>query len=690
MKEWWSKITPYLKKFWQSFQYFWKKYRLTKILTIIILTVFLTFSTYLFYLAKTADVSELKSGMSQMTIIYDNNDNKAGTLYSEKGTYVSGDKISDNIKNAVVSTEDKHFYTHRGIDPIGIARAFVRYIINFGSTAGGGGSTITQQLAKNAYLSQKQTFGRKARELFLAIEIEKKYSKDDILTMYLNKSYFGNGVWGVEDASMKYFGKHASQISVGEAAVLAGILKGPGYYNPIDNYQNAINRRNTVLQLMYENKKISAQERDQAQKAPITLNDAYKEPVDTYKYPYYFDAVIDEAVQKYGLKEEQIMNNGYKIYTYLNQNYQEQMQKTLSNNALYPTDSDSLQIASVAVTPKTGGVSAIVGGRGEHTFRGYNRATMARRQPGSTIKPFLYAAALEDGDTANTKLKDESLSYYKVRNYDNTYKGTVTLYQALINSLNPPAVEILHQIGLSRGYEMIEKFGIPLVSDDKYYGLALGGLSKGVTPLEMAGAYTTFANEGSRYPTHFIRKIVDSEGNVIVDNTNESSKRVISKKVAEDMTVMMQGVFNEGTGSLAKPAGYVIAGKTGTTEAPITDNVSQTGSNDQWIIGYTPDIVVATWMGYDKNDGETLSGESGTNLARIYKAEMTNILPYTAETQFSKLQKSTTNNQTSSNSNLSDKIKEIGENAVDFGKEQYSKAKDKLVEWGNKLQRKQN
>ena len=682
IKEWWQKILPYLHKFWQAFKAFWHKYRLTKILIIIFLSVLLVCSSYLFYLAKTADVSELKAGMSQMTVIYDQSDQKAGTLYSEKGTYVNGDKISQNIKNAVVSTEDQNFYKHRGVDPIGIGRALVRFVLSGGSTVGGGGSTITQQLAKNAYLSQEQTFDRKARELFLAIEIEKKYTKDDILTMYLNKSYFGNGVWGVEDASLKYFGKHASEVNLNEAAVLVGMLKGPGYYNPIDHYKNAINRRNTVLQLMYENKKITEAEKNQAQSAAITLNDGYQEPTDTYKYPYYFDAVIDEAVQQYDLKEEDIMNNGYKIYTYLDPDQQAQMQKTLANSALYPTTDENLQVASVAVDPSDGGVLAVVGGRGNHTFRGYNRATMARRQPGSTIKPMIYSLAMENGDTSTTKFEDEPLDYYKVRNYDNTYQGTVTMYQALIHSLNPPAVEALHQVGLDRGYEMVEKFGLPLVKEDKYYGLALGGLSKGVTPLELANAYTTFANEGQRYESHFIRKIVDSEGNVVVDNTNQRAKRVISKKVAENMTVMMQGVFNEGTGVQAKPAGYVLAGKTGTTEAPIEDNVGTNGSNDQWIVGYTPDIVVATWMGYDKNkDGnDYLKGESGTNLARLYRTEMTNILPYTSGTQFSKLQKPKTNTTTSSSQN---KAAEVVNEVTDWGKTQYSKAKNKVKDLWN-------
>lgn len=634
----WDPIQPYWQRFSQAFRRFWKKYHLTKVLVLIVLTVILVFSGYLFYLAKTADVSELKAGLSQMTVIYDKDGDKAGTLYSQKGSYVNIDKISKNVQKAVVTTEDRRFYEHRGFDPIGIARAAVRMVINGGSTEGGGGSTLTQQLAKNAYLGQQQTFDRKAKELFLAIEIEKHYSKDDILDMYLNNAYFGNGVWGVQDASEKYFGIPASQLDVSQSACLAGMLKGPGIYNPIDHYDNAINRRNTVLKLMLDNKQITDQEYKTAKAEPLNLVDNYHEPEDTYKYPYYFDAVIDEAVNQYGLKEEDIMDKGYKIYTYLDQNYQTQMQKTFDNNALFPSsqNKDQVQAASVAVTPQDGGVSAVVGGRGEHTFRGYNRATMAKRQPGSTMKPLVYTAALEDGMTAKTMLKDEPLDYYKVKNYDGTYSGNVTLYQAMIQSLNPPAVEVLKKVGVDRAVKEIEKFGIPLTKDDHYYGLVLGGLSKGATPLQMADAYTTFANGGKRYPAHFIKKIVNAEGEVIVDNSDTRPVRVTSKRVADEMTDILEGVYTEGTGASAKPAGFTMAGKTGTTETVISGS-GKSESRDQWMIGYTPDIVIATWMGYDKNSKDNyLAGSSGTTLGSIFKTESEAILPYTNKTQFTK------------------------------------------------------
>lgn len=686
----WDPVQPYWQKFSQWRKRIWKKYHINKIILLVVMIAMLVSGAYLFYLAKSADVSELKAGLSQMTTIYDKDNDKAGTLYSQKGTYVSYDKMSDNIRNAVISTEDKRFYEHRGFDPVGIMRAAARMVVN-GNTSGGGGSTITQQLAKNAYLGQQQTFDRKARELFLAIEIEKHYSKKDILTMYLNNAYFGNGVWGVEDASEKYFGKSAAELSVSEAACLAGMLKGPGIYNPIDHYQNAINRRNTVLQLMYDNKKISKQQLDTAKAQGLNLVDNYHEPSDTYKYPYYFDAVIDEAVNDYGLDEEDIMNKGYKIYTYLDQNYQSKMQDVFDNDSLFPTGTgDKVQAASVAVTPSNGGVSAVVGGRGEHTFRGYNRATMAKRQPGSTMKPLVYTLALEKGFTAESKLSDEPLSYYKVHNYNNQYSGEVTLYQAVIRSLNPPAVEVLKKVGIKNAMNEIEKFGIKLDKNDDYYGLVLGGLSKGATPLQMADAYTVFANNGVRHKARFIRKIVDADGNVVVDNSDPKDIRVTSKRVANEMTSILEGVYNnpEGSGYSAKPNGYTIAGKTGTTETTISGSAGKNGSNDQWMIGYTPDIVVATWMGYDKSNKDNyLSGTSGTNLANIFKTEMNGILPYTKGTAFEVNDAASTSSTTSSvNKDISDAWNSFKDKASEVGQkitEHLPALKEKVKELWN-------
>ncbi|MBF8808579.1 MAG: PBP1A family penicillin-binding protein [Enterococcus lacertideformus] len=632
----WRWISPYLWQFHRWRKRIWKKYHINKLILLIGLICVLVVSIYLFILAKQANVATLKSGLSQSTVIYDKKNEEAGTLYAQKGTYIELNAISPYIQDAVISTEDRNFYQHHGFDIKGIARAAVRMVLS-GGTSGGGGSTITQQLAKNAYLTLDQTFDRKAKELFLAIEIEKKYSKAEILTMYLNNAYFGNGVWGVQDASRKYFGVDAKDVTISEAATLAGMLKGPGIYNPIDHPKNANNRKNTVLSVMEENNKITKEQYQAESSTDISqyLNDTYANSESGYRYPYYFDAVIDEAVKDYGLDEEEVMNKGYKIYTSLDQNYQKQLEATYQNNALFPanaSDGAMVQSASVALDPQTGGVEALVGRRGEHVFRGFSFATQMKRSPGSTIKPLsVYVPALEAGYTPSSSLKDEPQSYYTAHNFDGTYQGDVPMYQAVAQSLNLPAVWLLHEIGLQKGYDKAEEFGLSLSKSDKYYGLALGGLEKGVSPLTMASAYGTFANAGKMYTPHLITKIVDSTGAVIVDNTNKKPKQVISEETADQMTSMLLGTFSNGTAVAANPTGYTVAGKTGTTET----NFDPTKANDQWIVGYTPDVVIATWMGYEEtSELHYLEGTSGNVVGKVFKSAAEGILPYTEKRSF--------------------------------------------------------
>lgn len=637
LKLFWKWLKPYLRIVRQQISRVWKKYHFTKILILLILTISLVSSVYLLYLAKTANVSTLKAGLEQTTTVYDVDGEEAGTLYSHKGSFVSIDHISPSIQATVISTEDKRFYDHNGFDIIGIGRSAVGFVLNGGKISGGG-STISQQLAKNAYLTLDQTLIRKLKELFLAIEIEKKYTKSEILEMYLNNAYFGNGVWGVEDASHKYFGKSASEVSLSEAATIAGMLKAPTTYNPRDNMENALSRRNVVLDLLVKNEGVTPEAGEAAKNETLTLNDDYQQ-TNGYQYPYYFDAVVEEAINKYGLGEEEILNKGYKIYTSLNQDYQKRMDQTYTNDWLFEDAADGtlLQSGSVAMDPKTGGVLAIIGGRGEHTFRGFNRATQIKRQPGSIMKPLaVYTPALESGYEMDSLLKDEEASYgtdnYTPKNYTHTYAGEVPMYQALAQSLNAPAVWLLDQIGLNKGIKKVEKFGIPVQEKDKYLGLALGGTTGGVSPLQMASAYTTFSNEGVRSEGFFITKIVDATGAVIVNHTDPKQTKVTSPKIAEEMTSMLMGVFTNGTASNNAPNGYTIAGKTGSTE--VTFNESG-GTTDQWTVGYTPDIVVATWIGFDETDENHYMGTgSSTGVGPLFKLEMENILPKTPQTAF--------------------------------------------------------
>lgn len=631
----WEWLSPYLKKYWREFRRRWKKYHLTKISILSVLTIALGFSIYLNYLSRTANVEMLQAGLEQKTRIIDVNNEEAGTLYSQQGTQVDLEAVSDNITNAVISTEDKRFYEHNGFDLIGIGRAAFGLLTN--GRIVGGGSTITQQLAKNAYLSADQTMIRKLRELFLAIEIEKHYSKEEILEMYLNNVYLGNGVWGVEDASKKYFGKPATDVTLQEGATIAGMLKAPSTYNPINNYDYAINRRNTVMMLMVDNEIITEEDYNQLSQTGLELTDAYNR-TDDYRYPYYFDAVISEAVNKYGIEEEDLMNRGYTIYTTLSQTTQQQMDTSYENDSLFPVGQDGTpaQSASVAIDPSTGGVRAIVGGRGDYTLRGFNRATQMKRQPGSVIKPLgVYAPALENGYDIDSMITDELISYgeteYTPTNLSGTYQGQVPLYYALSNSLNAPTVWLLNEIGIGKGMSKLKEFGWEVDNSDRHLGsIALGGMSHGISPLDLASAYSVFANDGVRVEPHFISRIEDATGNVIAQNNNPKSHRVLSETINDSMNQLLLDVYDSGTAAANEPYGFQVAGKTGTTQRE-----EGTGAKDQWIVGYTPDIVVATWMGFDETtESRYLTNNASSGVGMFFKYEMEHILPYMNNTQF--------------------------------------------------------
>lgn len=622
------------------FRRFWRRFHLTKILLIIGLGFSLLTGGYLFYLAKTTNVKDLQNALKATTIIYDKNGDQAGSLTGQKGTYVELDAISENLQNAVVATEDRSFYKNSGIN---YGRFFLA-ILTLGRS--GGGSTITQQLAKNAYLSQDQTVERKAKEFFLALEINKKYSKKEILTMYLNNAYFGNGVWGIEDASKKYFGVSASQLSLDQSAVLAGMLKGPEIYNPLYSVENATNRRNTVLQNMVAAGYIDQKTADQSAAVDIhgQLVDAYEGKSEDYRYPSYFDAVINEAVNEYGLTEEDIVKNGYRIYTELDQNYQASMQVIYDNTALFPVAEDGTRAesGSVALDPKTGGVRALVGRVGSDQnpgFRTYNYATQAARSPGSTIKPLVvYSPAVATGWSTNKELDNSTTQYgsYEVNNYAGIQSSpTVPMYQALAESLNLPAVATANDLGLDTVFEYGKKFGLNMDKVDKSLAVALGA---GVTtnPMQMAQAYGTFANGGVMNDAHLITKIENASGQVVKSHSQKST-RVLSGSTTDKMTNMMLGTFSNGTGVNAAPYGYTMAGKTGTTETSFNKDLS----GDQWVIGYTPDVVISQWLGFPTTDeNHYLTDSSAGTASEIFRNVANSVLPYTDGTQFDSVKNS--------------------------------------------------
>ena len=668
------------------FRRFWRRFHLTKILLIIGLGFSLLTGGYLFYLAKTTNVKDLQNALKATTIIYDKNGDQAGSLTGQKGTYVELDAISENLQNAVVATEDRSFYKNNGIN---YGRFFLA-ILTLGRS--GGGSTITQQLAKNAFLSQDQTVERKAKEFFLALEINKKYSKKEILTMYLNNAYFGNGVWGIEDASKKYFGVSASQLSLDQSAVLAGMLKGHEIYNPLYSVENATNRRNTVLQNMVAAGYIDQATADQSAAIDIhgQLVDAYEGKSEDYRYPSYFDAVINEAVNKYGLTEEDIVKNGYRIYTELDQNYQASMQVIYDNTALFPVAEDGTRAesGSVALDPKTGGVRALVGRVGSDEnpgFRTYNYATQAARSPGSTIKPLVvYSPAVAEGWSTNKELDNSTTQYgsYEVNNYAGIQSSpTVPMYQALAESLNLPAVATANDLGLNTVFEYGKKFGLNMDKVEKSLAVALGA---GVTtnPMQMAQAYGTFANGGVMNDAHLITKIENASGQVVKSHSQKST-RVLSGSATDKMTNMMLGTFSNGTGVNAAPYGYTMAGKTGTTETSFNKDLS----GDQWVIGYTPDVVISQWLGFPTTDeGHYLTDSSAGTASEIFRNVANSVLPYTDGTQFDSVKNSyaengiapvgeeNTETDTKEDKGFFEEVKEKASNMVDDAKKAIDEA----------------
>ncbi|MDY4002392.1 MAG: penicillin-binding protein PBP2A [Streptococcus orisratti] len=631
--KWLKKVERFVPSPKNPIRRFWRRYRIGKILLLLASVGVLTIGSYLFYIAKSTNVSDLQDALKATTVIYDKSDQQVGSLSGQKGTYVELDAVSDYMEKAVVATEDRTFYENSGIN----YSRFLLAVFTMGKF--GGGSTITQQLAKNAYLSQEQTVTRKAKEFFLALELTKKYSKNEILTMYLNNAYFGNSVWGIEDASLKYFGVHAADLTIEESATLAGMLKGPEIYNPYYSVENATNRRNTVLKAMVDAKKITQQEADAASQVDITsqLNDAYTGSSDDYQYASYFDAVIQEAEKTYGISEDDIVNNGYKIYTELDQNYQTNMQAVFDNTYNFPVsdyDGQSAQGASVAMDPATGAVQGLVGRVSSTTspFRSFNYATQASRSPGSTIKPLVvYSPAVASGYDVTTLLPNTVRDYngYAPSNYGGIETEDVPMYQALANSYNIPAVYLLNEMGISKGISYGKKFGLSMENVKNELSIALGG---GVTtnPLEMAQAYSTFANKGIMPTAHLIRRIENASGETIA-SFKEKNTRVISQSVADKMTSMMLGTFSNGSGINANAYGYTMAGKTGTVEA----NFNADLTSDQWVIGYTPDVVIAQWLGYDSTDeNHYLTDASSGTASTIFSAVASSVLPYTAGTQF--------------------------------------------------------
>ncbi|MCS7459530.1 PBP1A family penicillin-binding protein [Paenibacillus doosanensis] len=576
------------------------------------------------------DIGKLEHPLPEPTLIMDRDGRPASQLSSSRIDPVPLEQIPADLRNAVIAVEDRRFYEHAGIDLWSTARALLRDLKS--GELKEGGSTLTQQLAKNLFLQSDKTLSRKLKEAGYALKINATYSKDEILELYLNSVYFGEGRWGVEGAAEEYFAKPAQQLTLEESALIAALPKAPSVYSPLQHMDKALERRNLVLSLMKEQHFISDAAYDQAVSKPIVLKQRNEEESLKGKYPSYVDYVIQEAADLYGFTEEQILTAGLRIYTELDPKVQQAAQDVYSDDALFPESQPDqlIQSGTVLLDQTTGGIRALVGARGTQVYRGFNHATQLKRQPGSSFKPLVvYGPALERGYKPSSPLYDGELDIagYRPRDWDGQTRGQVTLREAIMRSWNIPAVWLLNEIGIDAGVDFARRSGIELGAADRSLSIALGGLSEGVSPLEMAQAFGAIANLGVRQQAHAIVKVTTKEGLPLVEAKAQPAQ-VTTPAVAYTLTLLLQDAVKSGTGQAAKLE-RPIAGKTGTTQLPGTAEFADIGANgikDAWFVGYTPELTAAVWIGYDQTDKNHYLTTGGAAPAGLFKEIMSRAL----------------------------------------------------------------
>lgn len=569
--------------------------------------------------SQMVDLTKLEDIKLEPSVLYDKNGEKVGNLSVKENnrTYVKYTDIPQHVIDAFIAVEDKRFFEHNGVDMVRIAGAIAKDITQ-GELAQGG-STITQQLARNVFLSNDKTFWRKTKEVSIAINLEQRFSKQEIMEMYLNKVYLGHGVYGVGNAAQLFYGKSVKNLKLDEGAMLAAIPKGPSIYSPFNNPEKAKERRDTILRLMMEQGVISKEEKEQAQLQPLPSKKVVLPGSMKKSYASFVDYVVSEAEEKYGISEEMLYRGGWKLYTSLDPKMQDAMADAFAKDSLFPKDGPKQHVEAgmVVVDPKTGGVAAMMGGR-EYAHKGFSHATDMRRQPGSSFKPLaVYAPAFELGDwNAGSSLPNNKQDFdgYKPNNWNGKYSDHVNLKYAVEQSLNIPAVWLLNEIGISKSLDYLKKFGIPLEPEDRNLAIALGGLSKGVSPLHMAQAYTAFDNGGVMSEAHAITSIKDMNDNEVV-TAKVNQTQVISPETAWEVHELLRAVVKNGTGKAAlmeRP----VAGKTGTTQSQFG---SSSINKDAWFVGYTPEYVGAVWMGFDREDKQHLMRDGSSKTAKLFK-----------------------------------------------------------------------
>ena len=575
------------------------------------------------------DFEAIAYNFSSIVYASDENGNYVDVEYlHDSGTreWVESDKIPQVAKEAAVAIEDERFYKHKGVDLKRTTGAVFGWFTSkiTGKSPSYGGSTITQQLIKNITNEKDKTVTRKVKEMMRATAFEKRYSKEEILSTYLNVVYFGNQCYGIEAASKMYFSKSAIDLTLPEAAMIVGITQAPSRFDPFKNPENAKNKRDTVLAKMYELGKISEEEYNKAVATSLGVNSKRKS-LSSSVYSYFVDQVINDVIAdlqaekgySQSFASSQIFSGGLKIYTTMDSNIQSAMEEVYENTSNFPGASGGVQSAMVIVDPATGEIKGMVGGIGKKTeSRGLNRATQSTRQPGSSVKPIsVYGPSLEKGKiTAATIVTDSPLTVgdWSPKNSYSGFKGDMSIRKAIEISANIPAVKTLQTLGVDESYKfMTEELGFTTLSenDRNLSALGLGGMTRGVSPREMAGAYAVFANKGMYIEPITYTKVLDNSGKVLLEKKPET-RRAMSEANAFIMTRFLKEVVNgsAGTGRSAKLASMPTYGKTGTSN----DN------KDKWFCGFTPYYVGTVWYGYDAS-----RSVGGTNIStQVWKKVM--------------------------------------------------------------------
>ncbi|MFH1676686.1 MAG: penicillin-binding protein 1A [bacterium] len=523
--------------------------------------------------------------------IYANDGTHIGDVYGEENRVLVGwHQIPEDLKNGLIAVEDKDFYSHPGFDAKGIMRALYQNVSS-GKLKGQGASTLTQQLVRELYLTQEDTIQRKIAEVILALKIEQKYSKDEILTFYLNQFYFGSGAYGVEAASQTYFGHSVSECDLAECALLAGLPQAPSRYSPYASVDLAKERRKHVLDRMLEEGYTTKENHDKSDAEEIVLTGKRDSGFTGLKYPYFCTYVIHEVQKQFGLRK--LYTDGLRIYTTLNPEWQTAGEKQVEDKVKEFSNAGVQEGALVTIEPGTGAVRAMVGGV-DFSQSEFNRAWQADRQPGSSFKPYVYLTAMLKGYSPDSLVRDSASEFkvegwgvYRPKNYDFSYKGIISLRMALSLSRNIPAVKIVDIVG---GQDVANTARACGIESDLLPALSMGIGTSEVTLLEHTSAYSTFANDGIRNAPYAIERITDVRGNVLYTHTS-NPQRVVDSNAIRLLVSMMQNVVTGGTGTRARIQGHHIAGKTGTTD----------DWRDAWFMGFTPSIITGVWVGRDDN-----------------------------------------------------------------------------------------